>query len=298
MASCMLDTFEQLSPNIYLHEPTSERLDDPLSPTLVVLCTWLGGATTRRISKYAIEYQQRFPSACILLITTTLSEITFRSFHALRQRLAPARAVVTRILQPTTRATHSPSTLLHIFSHGGCNTAIQLTRSLSDETDGSAFLSTLKLVVFDCCPGDTAFSRSYNAAALSLPPDQPANRIGKALLYPAMGVITSLQHLRVMNSVADLRSELNNPTLFGAPVRRIYLYSREDEMVLWSDVERHIEEARAKGFPADGVRFEHGSHCALVMADGARYWAAIERAWREVGAVGDDPVPVVEKSRL
>ncbi|KAL4894011.1 hypothetical protein BDV59DRAFT_176636 [Aspergillus ambiguus] len=301
MSDCMMDAssleeFAQLNPNIYFHEPTSAHVahPHPVSPTLIILCTWLGGATIRRISKYTSVYQQRFPSAYILLITANLSDISFRSFQAIRRRLAPAREAISRHFPSTS----NDSTLLHVFSHGGCNNAIQLVRSMNDESHGFSFLKTLRLVVFDCCPGDTAFCRSYKAAALSLPSTQPANRIGRLLLYPTIGMVSSLQHMGVMNSVADLRSELNDPTLFGTAVRRLYLYSEEDEMVRWPDVEQHMDGARVKGFPVDGARFEQGPHCALVMADGTRYWTAIERAWRHASCGGDHPAQVVEKCKL
>ncbi|KAL5356956.1 hypothetical protein BJX96DRAFT_134600 [Aspergillus floccosus] len=289
-----LETFARLSQNLYLYEPTSPHVEHPVSPTLIILCTWLGGATMRRISKYTTEYQRRFPSAYILLITANFSDITTFSFQAVRRGLAQARAAIARIL-PSNR---SATTLLHIFSHGGCNTAAQLVRSIRDETNDTSFLSTLRLVVFDCCPGDNAFGRSYNAAALSLPGTQPANTIGRLLLYPTMGMITSLQHIGVMYSVADLRSELNDPTLFGAAARRLYLYSQEDEMVRWLDVERHMDDARARGFPVHGVCFEQGPHCALVMVDGPRYWAAIERAWSETDCGEYGSIRGVEKCKL
>ncbi|KAF9890272.1 hypothetical protein FE257_006186 [Aspergillus nanangensis] len=304
MDSSPLDDFDLISENIYLHEPTSTSPNPttPLSPTLIILCTWLGGATNRRVSKYVIEYQQRFPTAYILLLTTEVSDITFRSFNAIRSRLAPAREAIDRILQsvicdPTNTTT--PSTLLHAFSHGGSNTAVQLTRSMDSDGDQRNFLSTLRLIIFDCSPGDTAFCRSYKAAALSLPTTEPANTIGKFALYPTMGLITSLQNLGIMHSVADLRSEMNDPTLFGAAVRRLYMYSQEDEMVRWTDVERHMDRARAKGFPVEGVRFESGPHCALVMVDGPRYWRAVQQAWEgEDFGRNNSQMHIVEKCKL
>ncbi|OJJ08605.1 hypothetical protein ASPVEDRAFT_47742 [Aspergillus versicolor CBS 583.65] len=267
---------EPIGTNIHLRIP-------PTPPTsLIILCTWLGGASPRRIAKYTDGYASHFPSAAILLITTTLSDITLRSFSAIRSRLAPAREKIAHFIHPSSG---SPiPILLHIFSHGGSNTATQLVQSIKadDPAAHTAFISALKLVIFDCCPGDSSLLRSYNAAAVSLPSptEQPiAHFVGKSVLYPAIGTISALQAVGAMRSVEDLRTELNDPGLFGKSARRFYLYSREDEMVRWQDVERHLREGREKGFVADGVRFETGPHCALAMVDEERYWTSVQRAW-------------------
>ncbi len=273
---------EPIGTNIHLRIP-------PTPPTsLIILCTWLGGASPRRIAKYTDGYASHFPDAAILLITTTLSDITLRSFSAIRDRLAPARKRIAQLIHPSSgfnSDSDSPiPVLLHIFSHGGSNTATQLVQSIkaADPAAHRGFISALKLVIFDCCPGDSSLLRSYNAAAVSLPSptEQPfAHFVGKSVLYPAIGTISALQAVGAMRSVEDLRTELNDPALFGTSACRFYLYSREDEMVRWQDVERHLREGREKGFVADGVRFDAGPHCALAMVDEERYWNSVQRAW-------------------
>ncbi|KAL3465200.1 hypothetical protein BJX64DRAFT_253395 [Aspergillus heterothallicus] len=293
-----------LAENIYLHTPPPQT-----HPTaLIILCTWLGGASPRRIAKYTEGYARLFPSASILLITTTIAEISVRGFEAVRRRLEPVRGLVDRFLGDGADVDkddcgchgdgdvdgkgkgkgegegNARPVLLHIFSHGGSNIATQLVRSLySSNNDLHArFISALRLVVFDCCPGDSAFVRQYNAAAVSLPSPkhQPIRHLlGKAVLYPSIGLIYLLQNAGIMSSVEDLRAELNDPGLFGKVARRLYVYSVEDEMVRWEDVERHMKEGRASEFLVHGARFERGEHCALVRVDEERYWRVIWRAW-------------------
>ncbi|KAL2841684.1 hypothetical protein BJY01DRAFT_236288 [Aspergillus pseudoustus] len=287
-----------IAQNIYLYTPPAGT-----PPTaLIILCTWLGGASPRRIAKYTTGYARRlFPTASILLITTTIAEITLRSFAAVRERLAPARAVIADFLDSiadvgngdagvSKRSGSSRPVLLHIFSHGGSNIATQLVRSLiRDRDDASStsnlhdrFVSTLRLVIFDCCPGDSASARQYNAAAASLPPaeTQPVKHfLAQAVLYPGIGLLSALQAAGIMSNVERLRAELNDPGLFGALARRFYVYSVEDEMVRWEDVEGHMEEGRGRGYLVDGERFKKGAHCALVMLDEERYWGSIRKAW-------------------
>ncbi|KAL2798613.1 hypothetical protein BJX66DRAFT_295309 [Aspergillus keveii] len=273
---------EPIAQNIYLYTP-------PTPPTaLIILCTWLGGASPRRLAKYTAGYARLFPTATILLITTTIAEITVKSFAAVKERLGPARKVISHFLDANSEGggTSRP-VLLHIFSHRGSNIGTQLVRSIKEDSlaKHERFISALRLVIFDCCPGDSAFIRQYNAAAVSLPPAKTypiRNLIGKAILYPSIGLLSVLQAAGVISDVDGLRAELNDPRLFGSSARRFYMYSVEDEMVRWEEVERHMEDGRARGYLVHGERFEKGAHCALVMLDEVRYWTLVERAWKAV----------------
>jgi DNA repair protein RAD57 len=279
-----MPAFTNVGQNIFLFKPDvtkSATKGDKRegSPALVILCTWLGGSTTRRVHIYTAGYHQLFPNAHILLIRTTLADITMRSFRQIRERLAPARDAINRIAGQTKSSGHEidGSILLHIFSHGGCNTAIQLAVSMREAGLGLP----LGRIVFDCCPGDATFRKAYNAAVLSLPSSQPARSIGSLALYPSIAAITGLQSLRIMSSVRELRAQLNHPAVFGSHARRLYLYSAADQMVDFRDVQLHLEAARGRGYQAEGVLFWRSAHCALILEDAARYWTAIEKFWQE-----------------
>ncbi|PWY83561.1 hypothetical protein BO70DRAFT_379341 [Aspergillus heteromorphus CBS 117.55] len=270
-----IENFRSIGQNIYLHEPSATPQSP--DPALIIICTWFGGATPRRISKYTTRYRQNYPDTSILLLVSSIRDFTVRSFNAVDPNLTPARDSITRILQSNPNA----SILLHVFSNGGCNTVTHLARSMKDASlaGGVDFKSALKLIVFDCCPGDTSFQRFWNAAAVALPTTQPGRALGSAVLYPTARAVSALQSVGVMRSIDVYRAELNDPAVFGKPARRLYLYSLVDDMIPWEEVERHLDEARERGYEAGGVRFEDGRHCALVMSDEERYWGAVRRAW-------------------
>lgn len=296
-----------LGNNIFLFEPNvpPAAADDKIGgsgsasdssecppPSLIILCTWLGGATTPRVAKYVEGYRKAFPGATLVLIRTVLADISARSFAAVRSRLRPARDAIIKALQPpkpkptTTRTTessgtHNPQALLHIFSHGGCNTAIQLAQSIS-EVAGTLLSDHLRQVVFDCCPGGTSFAKAFNAASLSLPPTSSAllGALGTAAVFAAVATITALQKAGFMSSVRDMRRELNEPALFGSAARRLYLFSRADRMVGPADVQSHAQLAREEvGCEVGLVLFREAPHCALVTEDATRYWRAIQGCW-------------------
>lgn len=113
---------------------------------------------------------------------------------------------------------------------------------------------------------------------MALPTAQPGRAIGAAVLYSTAKVAYALQGVGAMRSIDDYRADLNDPEIFG-DARRLYLYSRIDDMIPWKDVEGHMIEASGRGYAVTGVGFEDGKHCGLVMGDERRYWDAVERAW-------------------
>lgn len=268
--------------NTYLFEPghPTEAASDVNvdSPGLIVLCTWLGGATISRISKYTSWYRSRYPTATILLIRTVYLDITARSFTSIRARLRPACDVIVNVLQQA-QSGRQPSLLLHIFSHGGCNTAIQLAHALKETAEPGQLYRNLRQIVFDSCPGNTSFEKAYNATLVSLPPQLQQGTIAAAAAYLPVALVTGLQKSGLMRSVDDLRRELSDPHLFGSDARRLYLVSAKDVMVDVKDVVSHAREGREKGFEVGVVPFKNAPHCALVTEDADPYWAAIEDTW-------------------
>ncbi|KAK2616256.1 hypothetical protein QQS21_000891 [Conoideocrella luteorostrata] len=278
-----LDVALPIGQDIHLYEPPTPASRDLSSPALIILCTWLGGATPRRVSKYVAGYHERYPSSALLVVTTRIADITVLPLSALHARLQPARDAIRRIAV-TQVGGQDPSMLLHIFSHGGCNTALQLMHSLQYEKDLDPSFnlpSHLYGVIFDCCPGDGSFGRAYNAAAASLPNAYLAKTIGKVLLVPFVSTITLLQYLGAMSSITDLRRELNSPDIFGTTARRMYLYSSEDQVVQWQDVESHLEAAKSVSEHAvTGIRFADSAHCAIIREQSETYWKAIHDFWQ------------------
>lgn len=140
-------------------------------------------------------------------------------------------------------------------------------------------------IIFDCCPGDTSFQHTFEAATASLPPRSVlAQTIGQGLLYLLIRVMTGFQQSGWMSSVRELRAQLNDPGVFGRTPSRLYLYSTADRVVRWEDVEAHWREAEAVfGLEGccmvKGVAFPGSPHCALARDRSKRYWGEIEIFW-------------------
>ncbi|CAN8098366.1 unnamed protein product [Discula destructiva] len=292
----------QLEDEAKLHnDPSPSPSPSPSPPSLVILCTWTGGATNRRTARYVAGYQRLYPGASVLLIRTELADMTYRTLRTIRARLKPARDVISdHLLLPRehkhehehergTGAAAAPGVLLHFFSHGGCNTAIQLLDSFSSAARAQ-LREHLRLVVADCCPGDGTLGETYRAGLASLPPEMPLRMLGSAALYGTVSVIYALHGAGMIKSVPGLRVELSDPKVFGTRARRLYLASDGDNIILSKDVIAHVRSAAEARYSTGLVRFERAPHCALVLENPDKYWTAIRDNWTGQTSKEDPPL--------
>ncbi|KAI9372695.1 hypothetical protein BJX61DRAFT_542423 [Aspergillus egyptiacus] len=295
---------EPAGDKIWLYEPPrTDSLSVPDgNPALIVLCTWLGGATPRRIAKYVAGHRQTFPHSAILLLTTTMLDVTVRSFSAIRARLQPAREAIRRILGRNAGDTEkNPNgVLLHIFSHGGGNMAIQLILSMQDPKHPSGIQRLpLQGIIYDSCPGDTTLMRNYRASAYSLPPaPQPIDLLNRALLFTTIGAITGLQNLGIMRAISEVQKQFHDTLVVSARVPRLYLFSKADEVMRWEEVQAHIDDARARGYNVACEVFHKGPHCALITEDEKRYWGAVRRFWEQIVFAPTDLSPRINTESI
>lgn len=280
LGSLSFAPIDPLKPNSLLYTPPPQiqqqrrSSKDGAAVKVVILATWLGGASAARIAVYCRGHQAAYPEASILLIRTVLSDITIKTSAAVQAQLQPSRDFLLSAFPPGSPRTEGGA-LLHLFSHGGCNTALQLSRLLRGNDPTAPFPVPLTGVVLDSCPGSSGFVKAYAGAVYSLPAIQiPGfNLLGRACLLPVIGSVSLLQAWGMISSVEDLRRELNDLNTFGnAP--RLYLHSKGDRLVAAEDVASHAAEIGLR-LSATREVWEYAEHVALPLEDSERYWKAI-----------------------
>lgn len=75
------------------------------------------------------------------------------------------------------------------------------------------------------------------------------------------------------------RRAINDHGYEAKGARRLYMYSKEDAVVGWEEVERHAAEARAGGWAAKTELFGGSPHGGHARRSPGRYWTAVRRAW-------------------
>ncbi|EGZ67802.1 hypothetical protein NEUTE2DRAFT_95672 [Neurospora tetrasperma FGSC 2509] len=252
------------------------------TPQLIVLCTWLGGATPRRIAKYTSGYRRLFPASPILVIQTVIADFTVRSEQAIRRNLAPARDVIRHILltrdrsnsllhaggaynAPAENESHGTGTgrtgiLLHIFSNGGCHLSLQLAHSYFSSFGHSL---PVTLQILDSCPGTFSIAQTYGAAVHSVPTHHPwvVQSMERWGLWGAVVLVAGIQH--------------GLPRAIGENVvRKKKLVVKKKKMMMKEGGKDDEQQGLVRA-----ERFEKASHCALVMEDEERYWRAVRESW-------------------
>ncbi|KAF2195934.1 hypothetical protein K469DRAFT_699556 [Zopfia rhizophila CBS 207.26] len=258
-----LANFTKLNQSVSLLESGASKAGSPIA--LVVLCTWVG-ARPKHIQKYDERYRQLYPSADIIIIASSIADMSYRSDRAQRDTLKPAREV---ILSHGGRE----AVLLHAFSNGGAQCASQLAASLPFSDRQKAF----KVIILDSCPGVGSYQRSANAMKLSLPRGGVQQAIGVVLIHITLIVLFFCDRLLgVENAVSATRKRLLKNDVFPLDVPRLYIYSKTDDMVPDVDVHMHAEDARRNGYlDIRETVFDESAHCAHAVKHDSEYWKAV-----------------------
>jgi len=258
-----------LSNTIRLYRPSSAEkgttTDYGTGPEMVILCTWFR-ALPKHIAKYIEAHRQRYPQAQILVLESTVGDMMYTPYSVQRNRMIPVVDLLKGI------AAANQEILLHIFSNGGSNSAVQLAEAWRAR-QSSPFPATS--MVLDSCPG----SPSLKLAADAVVSSTPKSSHWWAIIFAWTVVVPFVAFpvlLGGMNVVASLRERLNDTQLFSTKTRRVYLCSSTDLMVPQEDVVSHCESARSIGFGVELVDFDGSAHVSHVMKDPSRYWSAID----------------------
>jgi hypothetical protein len=178
-------------------------------------------------------------------------------------RLQPARDVLLSHTSQHAQGLGQRQAVLHIFSNGGSQCAIQLVNSLPENVRRQAFSA----IIFDSCPGTATYQRTVQALTPSM---SKSLHIVVFLLYLVFFVT------RAENAITKIRKQLNDHKLFSPDVPRLYIYSKADQLVPYQDVKSHIDDANVKGYGATSeVLFEASAHCAHAMVHKEQYWEAV-----------------------
>ncbi|KAH7146811.1 hypothetical protein B0J13DRAFT_584290 [Dactylonectria estremocensis] len=252
-----------------------------------MLCTWVA-ANPKHIAKYTASYQRLFPNASILIVQTWTYDVIFQptdGFHS--ARLQPAHDIILSFLDAYL-GSDDAGIVFHAFSNGGALTTGLLAMMLRCSRPHHKDL--LHALVLDSCPGQGGYFASTYAIIVSArlhTYPYAVYTITSFLVYVAALYIAACGPLEIETMVDRIRRRLNDESLIGLNVPRLYLYSKVDELVHWTDVASHAGEARRKGYEVDEVVFQSSEHYAHLQEDAAKYWDAVSDFLRTARIVGD-----------
>ncbi|KAI9818207.1 MAG: hypothetical protein M1827_000832 [Pycnora praestabilis] len=275
-------SFSRLGPSIYLYTPTNptSSTNTPIPPPgTILLFPWLN-ASPQHIHKYITAHQLLHPTSRILLLTTSTADFLWYSHATTQHRLALA---ITAILASPT---YDEGVYVHAFSNGGASTLCNVAAAFRDAgtTRNGSGLLPMRALILDSAPGRAGLVASVDAFAVSLPKAwySPTRILGLLALWAIILLFYFISHvLRLPNPIDIVRQQLNDPSLMRKDAGRMYIYSKEDKLVRWRDVQEHADEAERRGWRVKREVFRGSGHVGHARVEGQRYWGVVGALWEE-----------------
>jgi hypothetical protein len=266
-------TLQRLNARCSLYTPAiSSTSAASTDPTTILLPLWMD-SSPKHAQKYLSIYAALYPSARILVAAITTTDF-FLSSTATR----------TKLLQPLLTALASENErpdgklLVHLFSNGGNQTLYNVATAWRKKT-GNAL--PVKLLVADSAPGAPHFWMDVHALTRSA----PSNPVLLALVYIVVIIAESVSLVLYHTTpfLRDLsrgpREAMVDPKLVQKDARMLFLYSKEDEVILWKDVETQAKLAGENGYEVETEIFKGSKHVSHARNDPESYWAHIVKSW-------------------
>ncbi len=259
-----LAEFVKLTPTTLLYTPSNHL---PTSPT-ILLHTWMNAAPSN-IQFYFHKWRSLLPTARIILTLGTVPDMVYVPTKSQKRNLDSMLSLL--------RAEPESPLYAHLFSNAGSHSASVLLRAFKETSaDGATFLP-LKGIIFDSTPSQGSYANAYTGISYEV------GRSPFYFRYPAILAIHAMLYVVVIrqaffgtpNVITQLERDLNDEGLVTRDIPRLYIYSKEDKLVRWDDIEHHAAIAKRKGWPVRLERFPGTDHCRHGKGAGEeRYWNA------------------------
>lgn len=240
--------------------PTDTAASANNAPTTILICGFMG-ATSRNLSRYREAYNAIYPTARIIVVTSTLTDTpgfrALQSAEELKQRAEiPAKALLASKKDGVDRL------LVHAFSNGGGMSLAAVSKAYR-RIAGAALPA--RTVVFDSLPGGDIFSKEFSrwvdAVAIGLPANPLVRWPGRVLIALMIILLLGLPSLLGFeNAATKARRDLNDENLVSLKAKRLYIYSEADALIGANEVREYAVESRSKGWDVETVNFGDSGH--------------------------------------
>ncbi|KAI1382742.1 uncharacterized protein F4822DRAFT_95497 [Hypoxylon trugodes] len=281
-AAKQLSMMTKISPHVYFYEPetaATQESSDRKTPKLILIASWMD-ARDLHIAKYITRYQVIYPTSKILLVRFFFKHLASPS--EAEKTVVPALEYIRSQIDSgaLSASPARPEILVHVFSNGGLASTRTLYELFRSQTGRNFPIHT---AVYDSCPGLHSFRTSYNVFMVNF-------RKGILRLVAIPFVVAFVTWIWVWyrplkfiagEDILSKNSRLHNDLALIRQTNRSYVYGKADAMVDWRHVEKHAEQAAAKGLAVRKELFEHSPHVSHMRTDGERYWNIVTETWEK-----------------
>jgi hypothetical protein len=244
----------------------------------------------KHVSKYAEGFHTLYPSSRILV---AISKTLHASNQPLHDRIAAMMPIIDTVFPTPTGdggAAEPERVLLHAMSNtGGIFVAAAMVAY--QERHGKDKTMPHELLVCDSTPGGLVFSAQVGRWSRAM-------AVGTAKMFPWPFIVTQAlwwaflwgSYLLEVMKGSEASGVWANRVMNEAEVTRressrLYLYSREDEIIGFEDLEENVAGVRMLGYRAiETELFEGSPHVGHMRMHPEQYWNKIAGCWK--AAVG------------
>ncbi|CAG1989568.1 unnamed protein product [Fusarium graminearum] len=269
--------FNAINANILISNDSPENTPSD-HPAAILIYGW-GDGQARHVGKYADGYRTLFPHSKQIII---LSPISDAMFTGLETRMRAMQVVIDNLNGLLDEKT--APILVHSMSNTG---AISYATTLKAFADKQGRTLPHQLLVLDSTPGNPFWSWER------LGKWSHAMAIGTAKFFPWPFVVTKgiwgfVLTLDVIfkkligsePSGAFALRTVDDITYETLDSKRLYLYSKEDEIISHMDIEGYIAESQQRGYETRQELFDGTNHVGHMREHPEKYWKAIQEAWQ------------------
>ena len=258
-------------------------------PTLILIFGWTGGSAAH-FSLYVQRYEERYPTARILVFPTgflDLSPWPFATRRVLERGFedvlhAPKHSVGDVGDDSESNGVYDsepPRILAHVFSNGGTVRFTYLAEWYRRLT-----LRPLPVyaLIFDSAPSHSGIWEHSRAIVLVTAQLRPLGYAGFGAILLWLSAFSAWSTVTLQREpVPWMLSAVSDPMLVPLDVLRLYIFSKLDALIPWKEVKDHAEEAQRGGYKVRELEMENSGHCRHAKTHPDMYWTAVTSLWNE-----------------
>lgn len=275
--------FTPISDRVYLRDGHEKVKTSPADqPTTILIFGW-GDGMPKNVSKYADGYHELFPSARIIVVLSRTFQASNQPLDARVQAVMPVIDLI--YPTPTGDSKEDERVLVHAMSNtGGIFAAATVVAY--QERHGTDKMFPHTLLVCDSTPGSLDFASQVGRWSRAM-------AVGTAKFFPWPFVIThafwyaflwanwAWERLRASEpSGVWANRVMNDKSITTVDSSRLYLYSKEDEIIGWRDLEENVAQVKTWGYRAEAEMFQGSPHVGHMRLHPEQYWTRILGCWK------------------
>lgn len=269
--------FTAHSDQVFVREADQSDKAPADHPDVVMIYGW-GDGLPKHVSKYAEGYLGLFPYAKQIVVLSPIQ----KAFNSDLQQRSDSMLPVIKAVFPS--GEEAPKKILaHTMSNTG---AVNYAAMLNAYQQLYNTPCPHQLLVMDSTPGGTNFwanlSRWSRAMALGTAGWFPWPFAVTQGIWAVWLMVNGFYEALIgRESAGGWSSKAVNDGQYEVDgARRLYMYSKEDDLIHWGDIEEHAALSRKLGREADVEVFEGSGHVGHMRMHGEQYWNSILASWK------------------